>query len=139
MTQDPYGEQPSGQDPYGQQQGGYQSYGSPSGPQGPGAPNPYAGNPYGGNPYGAPAPDHPQATTILILGILSLMVCPVTGPFAWVMGGRAKREIDAAPHRYGGRGQVVAGYVTGIVGTLLMLGIVLVFVVAVLAAIASAS
>jgi hypothetical protein len=64
-----------------------------------------------------PPPDHPRATTVLVLGIVGLVACQVAGPFAWVMGARAKREMDAAPGRYGGRGQVVAGYVCGIVAT----------------------
>ena len=38
--------------------------------------------------YPPSAPNHPQAITILVLGILSLVACQVLGPFAWVMGNR---------------------------------------------------
>ena len=40
---------------------------------------------------------HPQGTTILVLGILSLVVCGILGPFAWSMGNKALREINADP------------------------------------------
>lgn len=83
----------------------------------------------------APPADHPKATTVLVLGILGLVACQAAGPFAWVMGARAKREIDAAPGAYGGRGQVLAGYICGIVATVLLVFYLLmaVVVVAVLA------
>jgi hypothetical protein len=101
--QPPYG-QPPGQNPY-----------QPSG-------NPY--QPYGATgPSGPPmwAPDHPEASTVLILGVLGMAVCQVCAPFAWVKGARVKREIDASGGRYGGRSQVQVGYVLGIVGSCLLI------------------
>jgi tRNA (guanine-N7-)-methyltransferase len=83
----------------------------------PGQPNPYqpAGgyNAYGGGPAPFYAPDHPQSSTVLILGILSLAVCQVLGPFAWVMGNRVVGEIDASGGRMGGRSQANIGRVLG--------------------------
>jgi len=76
--------------------------------------------PYGGAPSSYPqAPEHPKATTVLVLGILGIVVCQVLSPFAWVMGNRAIREIDLAQGQIGGRGQVQAGRICGIVGTCL--------------------
>lgn len=91
---------------------------------------------YGAPPppgYGAPPPagyavDHPQTTTVLVLGILGVVLCQVVAPFAWVMGRRVLREIDASGGRIGGRGPAQAGYVLGIVGTV-MLGVGLLFLV----------
>jgi uncharacterized membrane protein YjgN (DUF898 family) len=77
-------------------------------------------NPYGPPPVGFGAPEHPQATTVLILGILGLVLCGVLAPFAWVMGNRVVREIDASPGRYGGRSSANAGRICGIVGTILL-------------------
>ena len=78
-------------------------------------------------PYGPPVRDHPQATTILVLGILSLVVCGVLGPFAWVMGNRALREIDASQGALGGRSSVNAGRICGMIATILIvLAVVLV-------------
>ncbi|WP_327110700.1 DUF4190 domain-containing protein [Nocardia sp. NBC_01730] len=79
--------------------------------------------PYGYQAYGAygPPPDHPQATTILILGILGLALCQLMGPFAWVMGKRALNEIDASGGAIGGRGNVNAGYICGIIASVLLI------------------
>jgi hypothetical protein len=94
-------------------------------------PPPGARPPYG---YGQPVPaDHPQATAILVLGILGLVFCQMLGPFAWVMGRRALKEIDSSGGTIGGRAQVGAGYVCGIVATVLMvLSVVIVVVVLVI-------
>lgn len=37
-------------------------------------------------------PEPSQATTILVLGILGLILCQVLAPFAWVMGNRSWRQ-----------------------------------------------
>ena len=65
-------------------------------------------------------PDHPRATTVLVLGILSLVACGFIGPFAWVMGKRTLEEIDASQGAMGGRGAANAGYILGIVATVLL-------------------
>jgi hypothetical protein len=98
-------------------------------------PSPH-GSPYGG-PYGAPyygAREHPQGTTILVLGILSLVVCGLLGPFAWVMGNNAIAEIDQNPAAYTNRGAVQAGRICGIVGTCLLILSVVIFAVVIAAA-----
>ena len=74
------------------------------------------------------APDHPKATTSLVLGILALVLCQVLGPFAWAMGKKTLNEIDASQGRVGGRGAAQAGYVLGIVSTVLLVLGILVFV-----------
>lgn len=106
--------QPYGQPAYGQQPYGQQPYGQPPqyGPQ-------YGTQPYGPPVYGPP-PDHPQATTALIFGILGLVLCQILAPFAWVMGRRVMREIDASGGTMGGRGNAQVGFILGIVGTVLL-------------------
>jgi len=97
-------------------------YGPPAGygDQPPGYPPP--GYPYGyGYGYGGyPQAEHPQGTTILVMGILSQVICAVIGPFAWRMGNQALAEIDAQPGRFSNRGQVQAGRICGIVATCLL-------------------
>jgi uncharacterized membrane protein YjgN (DUF898 family) len=73
--------------------------------------------------------EHPQGTTILVLGILSLVVCGVLGPFAWSMGNKALREMDAGAAVWSNRGNVNAGRVCGIISTCLILAAVMFFVV----------
>ena len=86
---------------------------SGSGPYG------YGSGPYAPWPYTGPR-EHPQGVTILVLGILSLAVCGLIGPVAWVMGSSALTEIDANPSAYTNRSTVQAGKICGIIGTVIM-------------------
>lgn len=109
---------------YGGQPGGYGQVPPPPPPPGGGY-----GQPGGG--YGPPQ-NHPRATTSLVLGILGVVCCSFAAPFAWAIGKKAVTEIDASGGRYGGRGQAQAGYILGIVGTvLLVLGLVFFIVAAI--------
>jgi hypothetical protein len=87
------------------------------------------GAPLPGQPYYGPPPDHPQATTSLVLGILGIVLCQVIAPFAWSTGKRAVDQIDAAHGQLGGRGMAQAGYVMGVIGTVI-LGLYVLFIVA---------
>jgi hypothetical protein len=97
----------------------------------------YQQQPYYQQPYG-PVQDHPQATLVLILGILSLVICSLIAPFAWVLGKRAVREIDASGGTLGGRTQAQVGYIMGMVVTILMIIGVVVFGAIAIIAVASA-
>jgi hypothetical protein len=117
MTYTPGEGQPSqdpAHDPYSSQQGQPQ-YGYPQ-------------QRYGSQPPMQYAPDHPRATTVLVLGILGVVLCQVIAPFAWSMGKKTVDEIDLARGALGGRSAAQAGYVLGIVGTVI-LGVSLVFLV----------
>ena len=101
---DPYGQN----DPYAQNQGNQNPYGQPS---------------YGQQPYGqptGPVGNHPQAVTVLVLGIVGLVCCSILGPVAWYMGNKTVKEIDAAPGQYGGRDLAKIGMILGIIGTVLL-------------------
>ncbi|WP_327085093.1 DUF4190 domain-containing protein [Nonomuraea sp. NBC_01738] len=76
---------------------------------------------YGPPAFGQRPLTHPNGTTILVLGILSLVVCMIIGPFAWNMGNKALREIDSSGYYYENRGMVQAGRICGIVGTSIMI------------------
>ena len=54
-------------------------------------PGGYGPGGYGPGGYGAAGvpQEHPKGTTILVLGILSLVLCGLLGPFAWNMGNQA--------------------------------------------------
>jgi hypothetical protein len=130
--QNPYGQHPYDQNPYGQNAHGQEpGYGQPGQPYGQGgyAPSGY-GAPYG---YGAAPANHPSATTALVLSLIGLAgiafcggLTLVLSPFAWRIGARAVREIDASQGRLGGREQANAGRIMGIIGTVLLaLGILL--------------
>jgi uncharacterized membrane protein YjgN (DUF898 family) len=70
--------------------------------------------------YRPPAPNHPQSTTVLILGILGIVVCGLCGPFAWSMGNRVVAEIDRSGGQVGGRTEANVGRILGIVATVLL-------------------
>ncbi|MBO0855896.1 MAG: DUF4190 domain-containing protein [Nocardia sp.] len=71
-------------------------------------------------PEGSPV-EHPHATTVLLVGVMSVLCCGVLGPVAWVMGRRALDEIDISGGTVGGRSQVMIGYFAGIAGTVIMI------------------
>lgn len=129
----PYGQVPhdqAPQGPYGQSPYGQAPYGQPS-------PAPYGQVPYGQAAYGAPTygapmlPGHPSATTAMVLGICALggmFFCGlpiVLAPFAWIMGGRAVKQIDANPGRWSGRDQAQAGRIMGMIGSAILVLIAL--------------
>ncbi len=92
--------------------------------------------------YPVVRPDHPRATTSMVLGILGLVICSICAPFAWSIGGKAVKEIDASGGAYGGRSQAQAGYVMGIIGSVLLgltvVGVVL-WLIAVIIGVASSA
>ena len=104
---------PGDQSPYEQPQyppAGQPQYAPPGGPA-------YGYQP--GYPSVAP-PEHPKAMTSMVLGLLGLFLCQLVSPFAWSIGKRTLNEIDASSGRIGGRGQAQAGYILGIIGTLVL-------------------
>ncbi len=61
-----------------------------------------------------------QATTILVLGILGLVLCQFLGPFAWVMGNKELAAIDAGTRPPENRGTAQAGKILGIISTVML-------------------
>ena len=77
-------------------------------------------------------PEASQATTILVLGIIGIVLCQLLGPVAWVMGNNELQAIDAGRRAPENRGTANAGRILGIIATVLMaLGIIFaIFVIA---------
>ena len=102
-------------------------YGGDPAAQQPGGPPPgYGYPPPGGQPPYQPAYQQPvgqqtagKATTSLILGIVSLVLCGLfAGLPAIFLGFSARKEIRESNGRLGGDGLALGGIVTGILGTL---------------------
>lgn len=74
-------------------------------------------------------PEESQAVVILVLGILSIVLCQILGPIAWVMGNTELASIDAGRRSPDNRGLATAGKVIGIVGTVFLVGGLAVFMV----------
>lgn len=106
----PYGQNPyNQQNPYGQQQ------------------NPYGQNPYQQNPMGMQR-DLPNATAILVLGIVSIVTCWCYGIIglgcgiaALIMAGKSLKEYQQNPAGYttSSYNNTKAGKVCGIIGVIL--------------------
>ncbi len=132
-----YGTPEYGTPQYGTPQYGQPSYGTP--PTQPyGAPQ-YGASQYGASQYGSSQHGRPpygtgyepsQAVLALVLGIIGVFVFQLVAPFAWVIGNRELRAIDAGHRNPDDRGLAVAGKILGIVGTVLLAFIVLFFVLA---------
>jgi hypothetical protein len=61
-----------------------------------------------------------RGSTILTLGILSLVICgPIMGPIAWVMGNTDLKEMAAGRMDRSGEGMTKAGQIIGMVATIL--------------------
>ncbi len=58
--------------------------------------------------------------TILTLGILSLIVCALLGPFAWYMGRQDLGKIESGAMDDRDRVLVQGGMVCGIIGTVIL-------------------
>jgi hypothetical protein len=85
-------------------------------------------------------PEDSQATTVLVLGILSLVLCQVLGPFAWVMGNNELAGIDAGRRPPQNRGTAQAGRILGIISTVLMIiGFAFLFIVLFIGLVGAAS
>ncbi|HUF95710.1 MAG TPA: DUF4190 domain-containing protein [Acidimicrobiia bacterium] len=82
-------------------------------------------------PQASAYPEESQATTILVLGILSFVCsCFPLGIAAWVLGNRELQAIDAGMRNPANRGTANAGRIIGIVATVLgLIGFVIVIFV----------
>jgi len=73
-------------------------------------------------PPGPPASPSgsPQATTALVVGILSFVCCNLAGPIAWWLGRKEIDAIKAGQSPEAGQGLAMAGMILGIVATILL-------------------
>ena len=64
-----------------------------------------------------------------MLGILGIVLCQLCAPFAWSLGRKAERQVDASGGTLGGRGEATAGKILGMIGTaFIVLGILFVII-----------
>lgn len=84
-------------------------------------------------------PEASQATTVLVLGILGIVICGILAPFAWVMGNRELEAIDAGRRPPENRGTANAGRILGIIGSVLLGLAIIVGLLFLVGAIASVS
>jgi len=64
-------------------------------------------------------PASSSSTTALVFGLLGILVCGIFAPLAWSIGGKARREAQAKGREPDGT--ATAGWVLGIIGTILLI------------------
>ena len=60
-----------------------------------------------------------RGTIVLVLGILGLVICPICGIIAWVMGNTDLREMEAGRMDPSGQGLTKAGKICGMISVIL--------------------
>jgi hypothetical protein len=76
-------------------------------------------------PPGSEAKASSRATTSLILGILGFVCCQLCAPFAWYMGQQELKAIKAGQSPVAGQGFATAGWILGIIGSILLVFVLL--------------
>ena len=85
-------------------------------------------------PTASPYPEQSQATTVLILGIISIVCsCFPLGIVAWIMGNNEIKAIDEGRRPPENRGTANAGRICGIIGLAISLVLLILIVTSVLA------
>ena len=87
--------------------------------------------PYQAPPGASPMEPH-RGVLILVLGILSLTVCGLLAPFAWVMGNTDLQKIRAGQMDPSGEGLTQGGRICGIIGSILLILGAVIAIIAVL-------
>jgi hypothetical protein len=86
----------------------------------------------GGPQYGATNPFESRGTTILVLGILSIVLCQLLGPVGWAMGSSLRKEAVAAG--WPEPGNAKAGRICSIIGSCFLILVGLFFLLAIIGA-----
>jgi hypothetical protein len=132
QMQQQFGTPPAPPSPYGAPAPHGQPYGQPY-------PQPYAQQQPYGQPYSATPPNDGMGLASMIVGIVSLVLMCGYGigllgaPVALGLGLASKKRIDRSEGRLGGRGFAQAGFILGIVGTVLLVLAIIVVVIIIIA------
>lgn len=69
------------------------------------------------------------AIVSLVTGILSIVCCQLTGPVAVITGYMARKKAEENPQEYTGSGLALAGLITGAIGTILLVLVIIYYIV----------
>ena len=115
------------------------TYGAPGYPQQPGYP-PYGAPGYLPPGYGVVQQNEGLAVAAMVIGIVSFVLACGYGigllgsPVALVLGRISMKRIDQSGGQLGGRGMAQAGFIMGIIGTILLVLAFIALVVVIVAA-----
>ncbi len=68
----------------------------------------------------------------MVLGILSIVVCQILGPIAWIMGNKDLAQINAGLMDPAGLDQTKIGRILGIIGTVFLILLTIFWVIYIL-------
>lgn len=94
-------------------------------------------SPYGGQPYGMAPQEHPQGSTVFILGIVGIFV-GICAPIAWYLGNKTLAEIRASGAQYSNDQQIRTGRMLGKVFTIIYIVFIVLYAIIIIAALAMA-
>ena len=80
----------------------------------------------GGEPSGQ-VESH-RGAVVLVLGILGLIVCPIIGIIAWVMGNTDLQKMQAGQMDREGEGLTKAGKICGMISVILAIVMILIWI-----------
>jgi hypothetical protein len=69
---------------------------------------------------GTPTSPHPNAVISMVLGIIGIVAFSPLAPIAWYLAAKGRREMSYDPGRWSASGMLTAGFVLGIIGTVLL-------------------
>ena len=78
-----------------------------------------------------------KAIVALVLGILGLAFCPPTAIVAWIIGKQELNAIARGESSAQGRGLALAGFILGIIGTVLVAGVIIIYALIILGVVAA--
>jgi hypothetical protein len=58
-----------------------------------------------------------RGSTLIVLGVLGILCCPICAPIPWILGANDLKKIDSGTMDPAGRTQTKVGMILGIVGT----------------------
>ena len=79
---------------------------------------------------------HPNAVPALVVGVVGIATLlvgfPFVSPVAWYLAAKGRREVRQNPGSYRDSGILTAGFVLGIVGTLVAIAFIALIVLAII-------
>jgi hypothetical protein len=81
-----------------------------------------------GQSYPMAPQEHPQGTTVLVLGIVGIFFT-LAAPFAWYLGSKALKEIRASGQHYSNEQNINIGRILGMVFTIIGIVTIVFFII----------
>ncbi len=78
-----------------------------------------------------------KAIVALVLGIVGLVFCLPTAIVAWILGKQELNAITRGESSAQGRGLALAGFILGIVGTVLVVAVIMIYALIILGVVAA--